>query len=151
MALFIVPSWRYVGRMKDRRQFLQAGVATGLGLTVLGFSEAPDTFSMRTIYQRDLPAVNLAGWQVTALELVYPPGMNAPKHLHPGFILGYILDGDFRFQLEGGPETVLSSGEMFYEAPGQIHLPSGSASTTKPARLLALAFGEKGKEITKPL
>lgn len=78
MALFIVPSWRYVGRMKDRRQFLQAGVATGLGLTVLGFSEAPDTFSIRTIYQRDLPAVNLAGWQVTALELVYPPGMNAP-------------------------------------------------------------------------
>jgi hypothetical protein len=79
MALFIVPSWRYVGRMKDRRQFLQAGVATGLGLTVLGFSEAPDTFSMRAIYQRDLPAVNLAGWQVTALELVYPRGMNAPS------------------------------------------------------------------------
>jgi len=39
----------------------------------------------------------------------------------------------------------------FYEAPGNIHLLSGSASTTRPARILAMAFGEKGREITKPL
>jgi quercetin dioxygenase-like cupin family protein len=61
------------------------------------------------------------------------------------------FEGEFRFQLEGEHETVLSTGDVFYEAPGSIHLPSGSASTTRPARILALAFGEKGKEITKPL
>jgi hypothetical protein len=53
--------------------------------------------------------------------------------------------------MEGEPETALSSGEMFYEAPGKIHPPSRSGSATRPARLLALAFGEKGKEITKLL
>jgi len=48
-------------------------------------------------------------------------------------------------------EKVLSTGDVFYEAPGSIHLPSGSARITKPARILALAFAEKGKEITKLL
>jgi quercetin dioxygenase-like cupin family protein len=75
----------------------------------------------------------------------------SPKHVHPGFILGYILDGELRFQLEGEHEKVLSAGDVFYEAPGSIHLLSSSASTIRPARILALAFGEKGKEITKPL
>jgi hypothetical protein len=45
----------------------------------------------------------------------------------------------------------LSTGDVFYEAPGSIHLPSRCTSITKPARILALAFAEKGKEITKLL
>lgn len=54
----------------------------------------------------------------------------------------------YRFQFEGEQEKVLSAGDVFYEAPGNIHLPSGNASITKPARILALACAEKGKEIT---
>ena len=136
--------------MKDRRRFLQDGIAS-LGLVALGSPEAPAAFSVTTLYQRDLPPVRLDGWQVTALDLIFPPGARSPKHLHPGFVLGYVLEGEFRFHIEGEPEAVLSTGDVFYEAPGKIHLPSGSASTTRPARLLALAFGEKGKEITKLL
>ena len=139
-----------MGDVRDRRELLQAGFA-GLGLVVLGASEAPSPFGMKTIYRRGLPPVSLAGWEVSALELTYPPGTMSPKHLHPGFVLGYVLDGHFRLHIEGEPETVLTRGEMFYEAPGKIHLPSGSASTTKPAKILALAFGEKGKEILKLL
>jgi hypothetical protein len=40
--------------------------------------------------------------------------------------------------LDGERERVLSTGSMFYEAPGAIHLSSGSASATEPARVLAL-------------
>jgi hypothetical protein len=43
----------------------------------------------------------------------------------------------------------LSAGDAFYAAPGAIHLPSGSPSASKPARVLVVAFGEKGKELTK--
>jgi quercetin dioxygenase-like cupin family protein len=88
---------------------------------------------------------------VTALGLTYPPGLASPKHLHPDFVLGYVLEGEFRLRMEGEPETALSSGEMSYEAPGKSDLPSRSGSATRPARLLALALGEKGKEITKLL
>jgi quercetin dioxygenase-like cupin family protein len=130
--------------VKHRRQFLQAGLAS-LALVALDSSEASPIFGVKTIYEKELPPVSLDGWQVTVLELIYPPGMTSPKHLHPGFILGYILEGEFRFQLEGEHQTVLSTGDVFYEPPGSIHLPSGSVSTTKPARILAWAFYEKGR------
>lgn len=136
--------------MKHRRQFLQAGLAS-LALAALDPSEGPAAFGMKTIYQKELPPLSLDGWQVTVLELTFPPGTISPKHLHPGFVLGYVLDGQLRFRLEGEQERVLSTGEVFYEAPGSVHLSSGSASTARPARILALAFAQKGKEITKLL
>lgn len=134
--------------MKDRRQFLQAGLVS-LAVVVLDRSEAPAASGTKTIYERELPPVSLNGWQVTVLELTLPPGTTSPKHAHPGFVLGYVLEGEYRLQLEGEQEKVLSTGDVFYEAPGNIHLPSGSSSMTKPARILALAFGEKGKELTR--
>jgi quercetin dioxygenase-like cupin family protein len=136
--------------MKHRRQFLQAGLAS-LALVVLDRSEASAASDIKAIYERELPSVSLHPWQVTVLELTFPPGTTSPKHAHPGFVLGYILEGEYRFQLEGEQEKVLSTGDVFYEAPGSIHLPSGTASITKPARILALALAEKGKAITKLL
>src|ERR1700678_2843913 len=104
---------------------------------------------VKGIYEQDLPPVNFAGWQVTVVALTFPPGADSPKHVHPGFVLGYVLDGNFRFHLDGERERVLSTGSLFYEAPGAIHLSSGSGSATEPARVLALAFGEKGKATTR--
>ena len=113
--------------MKRRRQFLQSGLAS-LALVVLDRSEAPAASGIEAIYERDLPPVSLNGWQVTVLELTFPPGTTSPKHAHPGFILGYILEGEYRFQLEGEPEKVLSTGDVFYEAPAaSICLPATPA------------------------
>jgi quercetin dioxygenase-like cupin family protein len=150
MDLFIIPIRIYSGFMKHRRQFLQTGLAS-LALVVLDRSEAPAASGIKAIYERELPAISLNGWQVTVLELIFPPGTASPKHAHPGFILGYILEGEYRFQLEGEQEKMLSTGDVFYEAPGSTHLRSGNTSITRPARILVLAFAEKGKEITELL
>jgi quercetin dioxygenase-like cupin family protein len=139
--------------MRDRRAFLQTGFLS-LGALVAATSPAgvPARASMESRYRLDLPPVNLAGWQLNVLELTFPPNTTAPKHRHPaGFVLGYVLEGDFRFHLEGEGEQVLSTGEVFYEPPGSIHLPSGSASMARQARVLALSFGEKGKALTESL
>jgi quercetin dioxygenase-like cupin family protein len=136
--------------MKHRRQFLQAGLAS-MALVVLDRSEARAASGIKTIYQRELPPVTLNGWQVTVLELTFPPGTTSPKHAHPGFVLGYVLEGEYCFQLEGEQERVLSTGDVFYEAPDSVHLRSGGATITKPARILALTFAERGKEIIKLL
>ena len=136
--------------MKHRRQFLLAGLAS-LALVVLDRSDAHAAPGIKAIYERELPPVKLNGWQVTVLELTFAPGTTSPKHSHPGFILGYILEGEYRFQLEGQPHSILSTGDVFCEAPGSIHLPSGNPSISRPTRILVLAFAEKGKEITKLL
>ena len=114
--------------MKRRRQFLQAGLAS-LALVVLDRSEVPAASGIEAIYEHDLPPVSLNGWQVTVLEFAFShPARLRPNMLIRVFILGYILEGEYRFQLEGEPEKVLSTGDVFYEAPAAfICLPATPA------------------------
>lgn len=136
--------------MKNRREFLAVSLAS-LAMAATRAPQMTDKAEIRTVSTYDLPHIDLNGWQASFRELTFPPGYRSPKHTHSGFVLGYVLEGKFRFHIEGRPETLLSAGETFFEAPGAIHLPSGSASATEPARVLVAAFGEKGKEWTKRL
>ena len=99
-----------LGFMKSRREFLEASLAS-LALIAVRTPETLSGFEMKTISTWDLPPVNLKGWQATIRELTFPPGLSSPKHTHPGFVVGYVLEGKFRFHLEGQPEKVLSAGE----------------------------------------
>src|SRR5579862_8550989 len=69
-------------------------------------------------------------------ELYIEPGKHGTPHKHPGFVLGYVIEGEFRFQITGEPERILRAGDIFYEPPGVTHLISESASATKPVRVL---------------
>ena len=134
---------------RDRRGFLEACLAAGmLPLIPTSGSAAPST--AKTVFEHDLPDLTMSGWQVSVAEVTTPPGVVSPRHQHPGFVLGYVLEGDLRFQLAGEPERVIHTGEMFYEPPGSVHAVSGSASPTKPVRFLAMILAEKGKPLTTP-
>ena len=138
--------------MNDRREFLTAGVA-GLAAAILAAHEAQAAPSARTIAQRDTPKVNLDGWQMTASEVNYPPGESSARHRHPGFVIGYVLEGQYRFGVNEQAPTVLSPGQMFFESfntPGEVHAVSGNASTTQPAKILAIVFTRKGDPVTIP-
>jgi quercetin dioxygenase-like cupin family protein len=135
--------------MTDRRIFLTSGMAAmAASLATTRVASAAPT--ARTIVQRDAPAVNLDGWQMTASEVTYPPGESSGRHRHPGFVCGYVLEGQYRFAVAGQPETVLSAGQMFFENPGDVHAVSGNASKTEPARILAIVFTKKGDPVTIP-
>ena len=135
--------------MKTRRQFCQIGIANVI-LSSLPSDGARSSFGSRTLYRQDLPAVNLAGWQATFLELSFPGEFLAPSHRHSGFVLGYVLEGKYRLHVEGATEAVLSAGDVFYEPPGCVHQPSGSASAFRSARVLAIAFNQEGEELVTP-
>ena len=104
----------------------------------------------RPIFEHDLPDLSLKNWQVTAVEVAYAPGQSSASHRHPGITIAYVLEGEIRSKVGDGPERVYKTGEMFFENPGEIHAVSGNASTTKPARLLALLLAEKGAVLTAP-
>ena len=138
--------------MNDRREFLTAGVA-GLAAALLAAHEAQEAPSARMIAQRDAPKVSLDGWQMTASEVNYPPGESSARHRHPGFVVGYVLEGQYRFAVNEQAPTVLSPGQMFFESfdtPGEVHAVSGNASTTQPAKILAIVFTKKGDPVTIP-
>ena len=89
------------------------------------------------------PAVNLDGWQMTASEVSYAPGQMSGRHRHPGFVIGYVLEGQYLFAVNDNPPATLAVGQMFFESfdqPGEVHAISGNASTTQPAKILAIVF-----------
>jgi quercetin dioxygenase-like cupin family protein len=104
----------------------------------------------KTVFAQDLPGLTLKGWQATAVEVSYGPGESSPAHRHPGITIAYVLEGEIRSKVGDGPEKTYQAGEMFLETPGQLHGVSANASTTKPAKLLAILLAEKGKPLTTP-
>jgi quercetin dioxygenase-like cupin family protein len=102
------------------------------------------------IFQHDLPEVNLRGWSVTVVEVKYAPGAASNAHRHPGITFAYVLEGEIASKVGDDPEKTYATGEMFMETPGQLHAVSRNASSTKPARLLALLLAEKGAQLTTP-
>jgi len=136
--------------MNDRRDFLTASLM-GLAASFIATHEAGAAPSNKPLVQRDTPAVNLDGWQITASEVTYPPGEASGQHRHPGFVIGYVLEGQYRFAVNNNAPTVLAAGQMFFEsfdAPGQVHAVSGNASTTQTTRILAIVFHKKGDPVT---
>jgi quercetin dioxygenase-like cupin family protein len=94
--------------------------------------------------------VVLKDWSVTAVEVSYGPGESSSPHRHPGITIVYVLEGEIRSKVGEGPEKTYSAGQMFLERPGELHAVSGNASTTQPAKLLAILLAEKGKRLTTP-
>ena len=135
--------------MTDRRAFLTTSMSA-LAASLIARRDANAAPTAKVVVQRDAPAVNLDGWQMTATEVSYPPGESSNSHRHPGFVCGYVLEGQYRFAVAGQAETVLSAGQMFFENPGDVHAVSGNASETQPARILALVFTRKGDPVTIP-
>jgi quercetin dioxygenase-like cupin family protein len=102
------------------------------------------------VFQHDLPDLNLHGWSVTAVEVPYTPGGASNAHRHPGITLAYVLEGEVVSKVGDEPEKTYATGEMWMETPNALHSVSRNASTTKPAKLLAILLAEKGKPLTSP-
>jgi quercetin dioxygenase-like cupin family protein len=138
----------------DRRQVMEGLLGVALGAGALSEAEAqkkgaggPPTVKERM--QKALAGV--PGKQITMVTVEYAPGGSSGPHTHSGPVFGYVLAGTVVFRLDDGPETILREGDVFYEAPGQVHQTSRNASQTRPARLLAIIVGEEGQPITTPL
>jgi quercetin dioxygenase-like cupin family protein len=148
----------------NRREFLAAGLtllAATLSERLAAESGAPRVEGQqpaanpsRPLAVKDAPAVNLEGWQMTATEVTVaagaPPGR---KHRHPGFVIGYVFEGQYSFAVNDQPAKVVKAGEMFFEsfdAPGEVHSTSGNPSATQATRFLAIVFHKKGDPVTIP-
>ena len=72
------------------------------------------------------------------LSVTLPPGHghSSRAHRHPGFVLGYVLEGQLRFAINNEPERVVPAGSTFFEPSGALHTTSGSASPDTFVRIL---------------
>ena len=132
------------------RRVLLSGAGAALAQVLLSNAAQAQGGGTKVVFQHDLPDLSLKDWSVTVVEVTYPPGASSPPHRHPGLTIAYVLEGQIRSKVGDGPEKTYEVGEMFLETPNQLHGVSGNASTTQPAKLLAMLLAEKGKQLTTP-
>jgi quercetin dioxygenase-like cupin family protein len=104
----------------------------------------------KVVFKHDLPDLTLKDWAVTAMEVSYGPGERSPAHRHPGITIVYVLEGEIGSKVGDGPEKTYTAGEMFLETPQELHAISRNASSTRPAKLLAILLAGKGVPLTTP-
>ncbi len=82
---------------------------------------------------------NVPGKSLTALIVDYAPGAKTSPHRHgSAFVVGYVLSGAIRSQVDGGETRIYRAGESWTEKPGAHHTVSENASSTEPAKLMAV-------------
>jgi len=125
-------------------------VILGAGATAPAWSQQPAPATKVTALMKQAIA-EFPDREIVMVTLDIPPGGGSPPHRHPGHhIFGYVLEGTYKLKLDQGAETVLTKGQTFYEAPGQLHAVSANASQTEPAKVLVFIVAESGKPITVP-
>jgi quercetin dioxygenase-like cupin family protein len=96
---------------------------------------------------------NVPGKSLRAVLVEYGPGGASPSHRHPqsAFIYARVLEGAIRSKVNDAPERTYQAGESWTEKPGDHHQVSANASTTAPAKLLAvLVLDTKDHQIVIP-
>ena len=90
------------------------------------------------VSDHELP--NVPGKSMRAVLVEYAPGAGSPSHRHPtsAFIYARVLEGAISSKVNDAPERTYQAGESWTEKPGDHHQVSKNASTTEPAKLLAI-------------
>src|SRR5205823_11063020 len=127
------------------RRVLLGSAGTLLAQALLSKAQTPA--ATPTIFEHDLPNLNLNNWAVHVSEINYAPGGTSAAHRHPGITLVYVLEGQIESQVGDGPVKTYGPGQMFMETPNELHGVSRNASKTKPARFIAILMAEKGKPL----
>jgi quercetin dioxygenase-like cupin family protein len=103
--------------------------------------------AVKPLMTKDLVAA--AGKEVLMSTVTYPPGGVSPPHRHDAQVFVYVLEGELRMQVQGGPEVTLKPGDTFYESPSDVHAVSANASQTAPAKFLVFIIKDKGSPTTR--
>jgi quercetin dioxygenase-like cupin family protein len=111
--------------------------AAALGCRPAPPAEAIREATVHTALSHALPPMDGSRLGVTVLEVAYAPGGSSAPHSHPCPVIGYVVEGALRVQVQGQAEATFQAGESFYEDPNGVHLVSANASDTEPVRFLA--------------
>ena len=119
---------------------LPPGSALGaaLGFALLAAACAtPEPQHARLALEQQLPALDGEALRVAMVEVTYGPGESSAPHVHGCPVVGYVVSGAVRMQVEGQSPDTYEAGETFYEEPGVNHIMSANASREMPAKFLA--------------
>jgi len=110
--------------------------------------DAGEGSAVRELHRQPLLS-DTGGREAIFLEVTLEPGGPSRPHVHGGIVLGYVLEGRFRFAIGDDDARVVEEGQAFFEPSGAVHRVS-EAVDGKRVRLLAIILLEPGKQVVTP-
>jgi quercetin dioxygenase-like cupin family protein len=92
----------------------------------------------------------LDGFDAVLVGVNMDGGPSRPEHRHPGAVLGYVLDGEVAFAIDGDSPQVLEPGDTFYEPDGAVHTTFASAQPEGSARVIVFLVVPSGSALSAP-
>jgi quercetin dioxygenase-like cupin family protein len=115
-----------------------------------GFSTPPAAqppgITRTPLQQHDL---SVAGWETVQMRVDFAPGATAPRHVHAGDEIVYVLKGKIEYRLDGQPRASLGEGDVLFIPKGKPH--SAANVGLETASELATYVVEKNKPLVVPL
>ena len=65
--------------------------------------------------------LSVPGRQAVQVLVEFAPGVEFPRHSHPGEELVYMVEGELEYRLDGRPPVTLKAGEVLFIPSGAIH------------------------------
>ena len=131
--------------VKNRRNFF--GIAAGLLFGTGGRAQAPARAGGKELARYALSGPQ-EGMEAILVKVIASPEVPFTAHRHPGFVLGYVLDGEMKFGIDGAKPEVVKTGSTFFEPPGALHTTGTSATTDGPVTFLAFIVAPKGSPVS---
>jgi quercetin dioxygenase-like cupin family protein len=71
----------------------------------------------------DLLKENLAtpGKELVQVRVDFAPGVQAPRHSHPGEEVAFVLEGTLEYRIDGQPPVTLKAGQALFIPAGAVH------------------------------
>jgi quercetin dioxygenase-like cupin family protein len=139
--------------LRNRIAIVATTLCTGLVVGQLAWSQGPAAGGQtkeraRVVISQPLPKLNGDQLKATLVEVRDGPGEASPPHSHPCAVIGYVVEGEIRTQVKGDSERTYKAGETFYEPPHGVHLVSANASSTEPAKLVAIFVCDREAQLS---
>lgn len=121
-------------------------------LTAQGAAVAPKPAAAPSPLKRTVLQTHTMGTQptreaITALAELSVGGV-APRHLHTGEEIGYVVSGTGVVEMEGAAPRVLKAGDVFFVPPNTPHLVRNTGKT--PWKAVSTYLIEIGKPLAVP-
>src|SRR5215472_6506730 len=120
--------------------------------TAVAQQETTSHATRRDVIRQELPGEPLR--DISLIEVTYPPATGSPPHLHANGVIAFVVSGTIVSKIGDGTEQTFHAGDAWWEPPGAIHRVSRNASSTDPARLLAIYVAPKSAtadDLMKPI
>jgi quercetin dioxygenase-like cupin family protein len=102
--------------------------------------------------QQDIKRTNLQrhdlsapGREVVQVLVEFAPGVEFPRHSHPGEEIVYVVEGALEYRLDGRPPVTLKAGQVLFIPAGGVHAVKNVGSNK--AAELATYIVEKEKPL----